>query len=433
MAKKQEILKLSKEGTPVEDIAEEVGVKESYVEKIIAESKEGKLPQERSEILGSEMEHLRSIISEVSRTQKVDAIIRSFSSYDPDDLETLSNLCKRAHIPKSDISFIVDNWAKEREVEVPSKIKKDLKEKEEKGKKEEKAEEEGELDLDKLRKNKLRQLREERAMLEYKKEIAEQKKLLESMTPETKGLKTRKIVRFVPRTNAKGEVIKDETGQPIYQRVEEEVPMDYPYGMGMGMGFDPFMNPMFPRKSEDSGTNKLLEGIVQTQQKTIDSIRDQSHTQQIEALKSSFEKKIDMMEASHKSELEKIAHLLREKSTEDKFRSFIGELEDKIEDMKRNAKVSDRHKLIETQKEVITDVGDKVYKGIDRLAQGVEDMAKEGVEGRRHQRFLERMYYGEKYGLSPTQIREIYEKSVVPEVSEEEMEKEMKKAGYMGE
>jgi hypothetical protein len=437
------------DGLTIKELADKHDVTESYVNKIVSVAS-----QEEQETMGSIMDDLTKIIREVSKTRKLDAIIRTFGAKNPDDLEELARILSQAGIPVPDVAFIVENWAAYRTITVPDNVYKRIK-----GEKDT----DEEFDISQLRKQRFKDLKAEAALHQLEESVEAMRNRKNKNDDDTPKFK--RIRRMVPKMGKNGKPVEDEDGNPVLESVEEVVPFDY-----NGGGMDPatmmllmqsqnkpkdnsdmiamfaalapallqslqpkdnseFMALMMKQQQESSTNmmNMMLALSGDGKGKSSEELMEirMAHEKQMTEIRISNEKQSQ----ERQQELLKIQQSMRERDLTDRMGGMIGGLERKLEEAQRDRNLSDRQLLISAQERVLERGASEVGRNVQQVGGQLHDimrgLTQDRLEEKRHQRNMERLMTAQRTGKTEQEVKDEYEDIVVPEVSEEDMLREL--------
>lgn len=398
-----------------------------YSEQRKEEKEDRKLLQTPDDSLGSEMAILRKIILEVSKTRKINGIIRAFEGIEPDDLESLNKILERADIPKAEIIFILENWAKHRKVLNPENLSLINKLKNPDTKKGDENLTDEEKLLDVARDESTKDLKAQLTRAKFKKEI---RLLEEDDRPKATSISTVKRTSRQPVIKD-GIVQKDIDGNVIYSVSEEEVPISS-VGSGQSQGnsdlialFGAMMTTM------TNNNNQYMTNLI-----TV--LKDRPVQDSSGALRADMEKMILQMQKENEKQMLEMKHILDKKEMEETYAGLIQQKEKEIEGLIAKSSLSD-DKFKTTQqtemvkrgmddaKEVTKDVKDIVKDLKETVKEGIDSVRNDMIAEKKHKRWSEKIALANKFGVSPETVQKKYEKDVVPDVSDSELLKELEK------
>ena len=424
----EKIRELAASGMTQVDIASSLGVSRQYVSKIMKQdrsksraARETSFEAPQTETLGSDMAALRDIIRESSTTQKADAIIRTFSNTMPNDYKTLAKLLHRARVPQSDAAFIIENWGLHCGEELqPQSIADFI----HKGKKisidstkvEEKKVSTGSIDdihafqLDTL---------DKQLMLMQKKQMLDM--MMKDSSSGAQQPMTYKKVRKEYQFDEAGNIMMDDSGQPIMKELEEEVPA---HMLGSNSGND--SNMLMMMMNQMNQQNQQQQQMFMTMMKTMmDQKPNESDSKanelMLKLMDSQKDGELQKLQQMHDSQMNELKNMMREKEIAEQFGGHIGELQEQIKEMK-GSQMSDERFRLQQQVQLTGRLLDEVSEAKSSAGGALGSLAKEFAEDRRHLRHLERMKAAQDLGLNPSDVAQSWQDTRAPMVDDDELE-----------
>ena len=421
------------------EIANQVGATKEYVSEVLRRDKqkgeaeaaaEGKVDSLTGVGVGSDMAALRDFIRESSSTQKVDAIIRAFANRNPDDHVGLARLLQRARVPVADQSFIVQSWAAHRgrdltNLEVDKIIGASRTNPPKKGSKYMPvAEEESDSVLD----SQAQMLDDQIEFLQKQQKLDFLKSTLASFNDPKSSVEPAMVkqTRKVLRVDAEGKPLRDDSGNMLYDIIEEE----HPYYQNQS-------GPLQPQQQTDPNlVNVLMQNQQRSQQesqnlmntlfmKMLDQPKQTTEKDNTELLMKMMDNQrdyqMDMLRNSHGKDLDEVKALLKEKEMQDEFGGHIGQLQEELRNLQQSNVSDERYKLMlqsDLTKTLISEL-----RGVKDSTGGVfSTLAREMAEDRRHLRHLEQLKAAQTMGLDPREFQEQWQGARVPTVSDQDFE-----------
>ena len=449
------ILELGNDGMDEQIIADTLEVSKKYVQQTMRERRR------EDEGLGgmSILDKFREIVLEVSKTSKIDAILRKIADCDPDDIPEIARALKMAGLPKSDIMLIVENWSNFQETAMPSDLIDEVNERmnmakdrlnmkgkrsdRRKGRRKINDDEEEEDDLDaeikklekmseKEQQRELKKMQRESAMLSLQEAMVKRKQRIDEMQGKGKEEPVQQQVAPPPRDIVirRRPVEIDDPDNPgktkiIY--VQDEIPMaeynrslaqDNQQSMGPKELMEVFKLAIDTVKVKDDGGNNntidvedIMNRMDERAKRREDKLKHELEMQRLE-----FQKKIDEKENEQKWEVR-----LREEREqwEEKLKSF-----DKDGPSEKERNVQMQKTMIDEGSEKLRETGMEVKEDVKELVSAV---LKNQIENDKQERYFKRIERAKKLGIEPSDVEQRWENDNVPEVSDAELMRSIKR------
>jgi predicted nucleic acid-binding Zn-ribbon protein len=172
------------------------------------------------------------------------------------------------------------------------------------------------------------------------------------------------------------------------------------------------------RVEEDVGLADILRVFTEHEKAVLDSAEKKAERLEL----AEEERKRELEEYKRQiSQIQAAIYDLEKKRLEEEKKR----LEREIEEARRRQAVDRETAVVQAQENITTKAIEKIGEAIDRVDRRIEDalnpLAKAFIEDRRHQRWMDRVYYSHLLGTTPERLQEQYERDHVPEVSDEEL------------
>ena len=436
--KKDKILELVGTGLSASQIATQVGANVQYVQGVIRKEKRdsevaaptsaaAEVGADKVETVGSDMAALRNIIIESSPTKRVDAVVRAFGKNHPDDFVVLSKLLNRAQVPVADAAFILENYASHRGQNLEAEQVNEIMNKSNSTKnylgKNTKSGDGAKDQLD-FMDTRLDMLRKRTLV----------KDMMDSLNPPEQKQQPSLVKRTkrVFKYNEKGEMMTDASGAPIYDVIEEQVPVSQAQALATNNGGSDMMALMMGQLTNQQNQNQqlaadnqkmfleMMKGIMDRPQASGDG----GSAAMLKVLEKDRELQMEKMNTQHVQQMEELKKQIEFRGIKDEYDGMIGGLQEEIKNMQGQSMSDERFRL-QMQTDLTKRLLDEASGAKDSVGGAIGTLAKEMAEDRRHLRHLEQMRAAKDMGLDPTEFKSSWETQRVPEIDDSEFEAKM--------